>query len=189
MRKKDVLTERLEATLELPEGFYEAVFAGFSVVRSEGAPRCVRYAVGEEEQGCFLPFYDHRPGVVEAAADCERDMTPESALQLMASLRGPAAVEVRARAAGGKKFPFVTLWAAGPGEPVVRLAGRREVYGPGEVAAGTSFTGTDARWHWTGVIPDPKGGGLAFVYVGLEGAPPEPPRRPPPRRDRPRPYR
>ncbi len=180
MRKSDVLTARLGAVLELAEDLLLEWVHGATVVRSAGEARCVRFTLGDEALGCFLPVYDHRPAVVEAAKALGHTPATQGVPRLLAALRAPCAVEVKARPAQGKRLPFVTLWPQEKGRTEVRVTGRRHAFAPEAVGEGVSSWGLQARWHWTGLLPAP-GGGLTVLQVALERLPQEEARPAPPR--------
>ncbi len=180
------VTKRVGATVELPGEFFEAVFSGFEVTPDAEQGPWVRYAVGGSGLGCYLPFEDHRPGVVDAAAACEQAMTPAAAVTLLANLRGPCAVEVRV---DEPSQPVVTLWPAGTGRTGMRLAGRRCTLGGRDGGTARIFSGTEVLWHWTGVLPPSPRGGATAIHVSLETIPPDKTRKaqPPRAGGRPRP--
>lgn len=182
MRKSDVLTARLGAELDLAGELLEDWVRGASIVRAAGEVRCARFTVGDEERGCFLPFYDHRPEVVEAAKSLGHTAAAVGVPRLVAALLAPCAVEVKARPAQGQRLPFVTLWPLEKGRTEVRVTARRETFGPEALAAGVASWGQNARWQWTGLLPSP-GEELTVLQVALERVPQqEAPRRAPPPR-------
>ncbi len=156
-RDSETLVERTGVTLRLPESFYETIFRGFTVMRHDGADRCVRFAVGDEEQGCFLPFYDHRTLVLAAARVFDAEPSALNALALFRELGEPAELEVRARDVKGRPEAFVNLWEP-VGKPCAELSGADEPWGPGTLSRGASLVGRPALWYWVGLVPLPEAG-------------------------------
>jgi len=164
-RGTEALVERTGVTLRLPQSFYEAIFGGFTVMRHDGAERCVRFAVGDEEQGCFLPFYDHRPLVLAASRVFDADPSAPNALALFRELGEPADLEVCAREVKGVAAAFVNLWE--PTEkPRAELVGAEEPWGPETLSRGASLVGRRALWYWVGLVPLPPAG-LRLLHVAV----------------------
>ncbi len=164
-RETETLVERTGVTLRLPQSFYEAIFGGFTVMRHDGAERCVRFAVGDEEQGCFLPFYDHRPLVLAAARVFDAEPSAPNALALFRELGEPADLEVRSREVKGRAAAFLNLWEPA-GKPSAELAGADEPWDPGALARGVSLVGRRALWYWVGLVPLPEAS-LRLLHVAL----------------------
>lgn len=159
------LVERTGVGLQLPQSFYESIFAGFAVMRHEGTDRCVRFAVGDEDKGCFLPFYDHRPLVIAAARIFDAEPSAPNALALFRELREPAEVEVRTRHVKDQAVPFVNLWeCAGP--KAGDLVGTEDVWDAKSLSHGTALPGRFALWYWLGLVPTGQGA-LRLVHLAL----------------------
>jgi len=159
------LVGRTRVTLRLPQSFYETIFAGFAVMRHDGGDRCVRFAVGDEEQGCFLPFYDHRPLVIAAARIFDAEPSAPNALALFRELREPADLEVRTRQVKDRPVPFVNLWEA-QGPKAAELHGTEDAWDASSLSRGKSLPGRAALWYWLGLVPAADGG-LRVVHLAV----------------------
>ncbi len=172
MRKGYVLEDRVSVEISLPESFLESIFTGFSIMKEGKEDLCVRYSMGSEEKKSFLPFYDHRPAVIEAAKFFDRDPSPMNALALVKALRQNAELEVKKRAVKREEFFYVNYWPTDDRWPEAALFGRETDLNPDELERGLSLSGTDALWYWFGIVPlefaaDTRKG-LKIVHLWLE---------------------
>ena len=172
MANKKKLTDRITARIEFPPTFLEGVFGSFSVFRSEGEDRCVRYAIGDEALQCYLPVFDHRPGVLWAARLFDREPGPDAALHLVSKLSEPADVEVGRRSGKAGMHPFLTFHPASRGTPRYVVSGSERDVEPETLSAGISYDGVDALWYWLGVLPaaQDSGRGLKLVHLCIENS-------------------
>lgn len=145
------------ARIALPQTFFEAIFSGFSVMRHEGTEHCVRYWLGSEDQSAFLPFYDHRPGVVRDAGRFDREPSPAGAMSLFRQLGSDAGVEVGTRQVKGRTHCFVNLWPAGDQPADTVLGGAEQDVDPDGLEQGVTLTGERALWYWFGLVPRAPG--------------------------------
>jgi len=159
------VVERTAVELQLPQSFYESIFAGFAVMRHDGKDRCVRFAVGDEEKGCFLPFYDHRPLVIAAARVFDAEPSALNALALFRELREPADVEVRTRQVKDQGVPFVNLWEC-QGAKQGNLVGTEDAWDADALSRGAALAGRPALWYWLGLVPAVEGS-LRVVHLAV----------------------
>jgi hypothetical protein len=145
---KKKLTGRITARIEFPPAFLEGVFGSFSVFRTEGEDRCVRYAVGNEALRCYLPIFDHRPGVLWAAKAFDLEPGPEAALALVRKLSESADVEVGRRTGKGGAYPFLSLHPAARSRPRCAVTGTEKDFDAGALPTGIAFDGREAVWYW-----------------------------------------
>jgi len=163
--ESETLVGRTGVELRLPRSFYETIFADFAVMRHDGSDRCVRFAVGDEEQGCFLPFYDHRPLVMAAARVFDAEPSAPNALALFRELREPADLEVRSRPVKNQAVPFVNLWEA-QAPRAAELVGTEDAWDAAALARGASLPGRQALWYWLGLVPVAQGC-LRLVHLAV----------------------
>jgi hypothetical protein len=188
-RKGPILDERIPVKVSIPESFLESIFTGFSVMRSGKEDVCVRYSMGSEANKSFLPFYDHRPAVIESARAFDREPSPDNALTLLNALGKNAELELKRRSVRQEDFYFVNFWPTAERWPAAVLSGNETDLQPEAMANGLCASGTDALWYWFGILPLEQaaaGRGLKVVHVSLARKPasetageePEEPARP-----------
>jgi hypothetical protein len=138
---------------------------------------CVRYSMGSEEKRSFLPFYDHRPAVIEAAKAFDQEPSPPNALGLLKALGASADVEVKRRAVAGEAVFFVNFWPTEDRWPETLFSGAQSDLEPAELSKGQTASGIEALWYWVGILPlerDAEGDrGLKVVHLSLIRKPPE----------------